>query len=139
MPMFNYGKALNRSWIAGTWRVLLLKGTWTPDIDAQFVSSLVPATFELPATGNYVRKTLATQTITVDLVNDRVDHDAAILSWAALTSVDFRYAAVYLFGTVDGDSVLHSYYDFAQQAVTALDFILKWNGGAVTGTVFRGT
>lgn len=138
MPMFNYGKALNRSWIAGTWRTLLLKGTWTPDIDAQFVSSLVPATFESTGSG-YVRKTLAGQAISVDLTNNWVDHDATILTWSALTCADFRYAAVYLFGTVDGDSVLHSYYDFAQQAVTAMDFLLKWNGAAATGTVFRGT
>jgi hypothetical protein len=136
--MFDYGKALNRSWLTGTWRTLLLKGTWTPDVTAQFVSTLVPATFEATGTG-YARKTLASQTINVDTVNHRADHDAAILTWTALTCTDFRYAVVYLFGTTDADSVLHSYYDFGAQAVTALDFILKWNGGTATGTVFRGT
>lgn len=136
--MFNYGKALDRSWIAGTWRVLLLKGTWTPDIDVQYVSDLVPATFESTGVG-YVRKTLAGQTITVDTGADRADHYADNLTWTTLTCADFRYAAVYLFGTVDADSVLHSYYDFGAQAVTALDFILKWNAAATNGVVFRGT
>jgi hypothetical protein len=136
--MFNYGKALDRSWIVGTWRVLLLKGTWAPDIDVQFVSDLVPATFESTGAG-YVRKTLAGQTITVDLAADRADHYADNLTWTALTCADFRYAVVYLFGTVDGDSVLHSYYDFGAQAVVALDFVLKWNAAVANGVVFRGT
>ncbi len=137
MPMFNYGKALNRSWISGTWQVLLLKGTWTPDIDLQFVSSLVPATYEVTGTG-YVRKTLAGQIITVDLVNNWVDHDANSLTWTALTTTDMRYAVVYLFGTVDADSVLHSYYDFGAQAVTVTDFTIQWNSTVTAGTVFRG-
>ena len=136
--MFNYGKGLNKSWIAGTWKVLLLKGTWTPDIDVNFVSGLVPATFESTGVG-YVRKTLTTQTAVVDLVNDRFDHNADNLTWSTLTCTDFRYAVVYLFGTVDGDSILHSYYDFGAQSVTALDFIIKWNGAATNGSVFRGT
>lgn len=138
MPLFNYGKALNKSWISGTWKVALFKGTWTPDIDQQFVSGLVPATYESTGT-NYARKTLATQAIVVDTVNDRVDHNADNLTWSNLTSSDFRYAVVYLFVTVDADSINHSYYDFGAQAVTALDFVLKWNGGTTNGTVFRGT
>lgn len=136
MPMMNYGKGLNKSWIAGTWRVLLLKGTWAPDIDLNFVSDV---SADESAGAGYVRKTLSGQTAVVDLLNDRFDHNADNLTWTALTCSDFRYAMVYYFGTVDADSILHSYYDFAQQNVTALDFIIKWNGAASNGSVFRGT
>ena len=121
----------------GTWRCALFKNTWTPDITQQFVSNLVPATYESTGT-NYVRKTLTGQTITVDLALNRADHYADSLTWTALTSTDFRYAVIYIFGTVDTDSVLHSYYDFGPQAVTALDFVLKWNGAVTNGVVFRG-
>lgn len=136
MPMFDYGKALDRSWLSGTWRCLLLKDTWVPDVTANFVSNV---SADEAAGAGYVRKTLAVQTITVDIVLHRADHYADNLTWTALTCPDFRYAVIYLFGTVDADSVLHSYYDFAAQAVTALDFTIKWNGAASNGVVFRGT
>jgi len=138
MAMFDYGKALNRSWLAGTWQVLLLKGTWTPDVTVQYVAGLVPGTYEATGTG-YARKTLTTQTITVDTALHRADHYADNLTWTALTCTDFRYAVVYLLNTTDANSVVHSYYDFAQQAVTALDFTIKWNGAVSNGVVFRGT
>lgn len=136
MPMFNYGKPLDKSWIAGTWQVMLLDAAWTPDIDLEFVADVVAN----EATGtNYARMTLAGQSITVDLANDWANHDADIVTWALLTCASFQYAVVFYFVTDDSDSVLHSYYDFGPQAVTALDFILKWNGASVNGTVFRGT
>lgn len=138
MPLFNAGKSLNRSWLAGTWRAALFRNTWTPDIDQTFLSGLVPGTYETTGT-NYARKTLAGQTITVDMALDRSDHFADNLQWTTLTSSDLRYVVVYTFVTTDADSVLHSYFDLGAQSVTALDFLCKWNGAASNGVVFRGS
>ena len=135
MPMFDYGKALNRSWVAGTWQVLLLKGTWVPNITLEYVSQVAPS--EAAGT-NYSRKNLAGQSITVDTVNHRADHYADSVTWTTLTCSDFRYAAVYLFGTSDADSVLHSYYDLSQRNVTNTTVIVDWNGSPANGIVFRG-
>lgn len=135
MPMFNYGKALNRDWTAGTWRCMFLKGTWTPDIDIQFVSSI--AGVESTGTG-VVRKTLAGQTITVDTALDRADHYADNVTWTGVTCTDFRYLAVYKFTTSDADSVVLCYFDLGAQSVTATDVTVKWNAAVSNGVVFRG-
>ena len=137
MTIYNQGKALNRDWTTGTWRVMLLTSAYSPNIDQDFVSDIVGNEVSTSGTG-YSRQTLTGQAVVVDDTNDRVDHNANNTSWAALTC-SFRYAVIYKFGTVDGDSVLHSYIDLGAQSLTALPFTIQWNGGASAGTVFRGT
>jgi hypothetical protein len=51
----------------------------------------------------------------------------------------FRYAVVYRFVTNDADSILVAYFDLGAQSITASDFTIKWNGGASSGTVYKGT
>ena len=68
--------------------VLLL--TAAPDIDADtFISDL---TGEITG-GGYVRKTLASKTVTTDDTNNRTIADAADVQWTALTNA-FRYYVV---------------------------------------------
>ncbi len=132
MPLFNVGKALDRSWLSGTWRLMLLKGTWTPDIDARFVSDVVA--FE--AVGdNYARKDVTGRFVDV---SDHADHLADNLAWPALTCADFRYAVLYQLGTGDADSVLLNYLDLGPQDVTTTNVVIQWNGGTPNGVVFRG-
>jgi len=140
LPFFDYGKQLNRSWTSGTWRVLLLKGTWTPDVTLQFVSQLSAS--ESSGT-NYARQTLTGQAIAVDTGAHVANHSANNAVFGSvgspLTSSDVRYAVVYQFGTNDADSVLLCYFDLGQQAFTSVVFTVAWNGGASSGTVFQGT
>lgn len=64
--------------------------TDAPDIDADtFLSDL---TGEVTG-GNYVRKTLASKTVTTDDTNNRSIADAADVQWTALTN-SFRYIVV---------------------------------------------
>ena len=68
--------------------VLLLSAA--PDIDADtFISDL---TGEITG-GGYVRKTLASKTVTTDDTNNRTIADAADVQWTALTNA-FRYYVV---------------------------------------------
>lgn len=140
LPFFDYGKQLNRSWTSGTWRVMLLKGTWTPDVTQQFVSGVVAS--EASGT-NYARQDLAGQAIAVDTSGHVANHSANNTSFGTagspLTCSDFRYAVIYQFTTNDAASVLLCYFDLGAQAVTSMVVTLAWNGGASSGTVFQGT
>lgn len=139
MPMYNRGKVQNASfdWDDGaqTFRVLLVTSSYTPNVDHDFVSDVVAN--EATGTG-YVRKDVTGRSVTIDDTNDRADHDANNITWTALTSA-FRYAIVYRLVTNDADSPVLCYFDLGAQSVTAQDFTIKWNGGASSGTVFRGT
>ena len=76
------------NYLTDTVVVLLL--TDAPDIDAD--TYLADLTGEVTG-GGYVRKTLASKTITTDDTNDRAIFDAADVQWTALTTV-FRYIVV---------------------------------------------
>ena len=76
------------NYLTDTVVVLLL--TDAPDIDAD--TYLADLTGEVTG-GGYVRKTLASKTITTDDTNDRAIFDAADVQWTALTAV-FRYIVV---------------------------------------------
>lgn len=125
MPLFNPGKALNKNWttpgVGLTWKFLLLKGIWTPDVTLSFVSDLVTATNELSG-GNYSRQAISTQTIAIDNGTGRANHLCANPSWANLTAADVRYLVAYQDSGSDASSPLHSYYDLGANAVTAATF-----------------
>ncbi len=134
MGMYNRGKKFGKAdWEAGTWRVLLVTSSYTPNADHDFVSDVVAN--EASGAG-YSRKDLTTRTATVDDTNDRVDYTADKVLWATLTAA-FKYAIVYKFGSNDGDSELHSWYDLGAQSLTALPFDIKWNGIDGVGALVR--
>ncbi len=138
MPLFNVGKALTRSWTSGTWKAMLLKGTWTPDVEDRFVADLVAHEVAGGAT-NYVRKTLTGQAVVINDTDDRAEHDADTITWSNLIVPDFRFVVIYSEVLTDADHLLHSYHDVLQQAANAVDFVQRWNAGVLNGTVFRGT
>lgn len=70
--------------------VVVLLTTTAPDIDAEtFISDIGG---EITG-GGYVRKTLASKTVTTDDTNNRTVADAADVQWTALTNA-FRYIVV---------------------------------------------
>lgn len=139
MPAYNRAKKQDGSfdWDDGsqTFRLLLVTSSYTPNPDHDFVSDVVAN--EATGTG-YVRKDVTGRSVTIDDANDRVDHDANNVTWTTLTSV-FRYAILFRNVTNDADSPVLYWFDLGAQNLTASDFNLKWNNGATSGTVFRGT
>lgn len=135
MTIYNRGKALDKNWVTDTFRVMLLTSAYTPNVDHDFVADVVAN--ETSGSG-YSRQTLANKAIVIDDTNDRADHNADTVTWAALTAA-FRYAVVYKFVTNDADSILHEYVDLGAQSLTALPFSIQWNAGVTSGTVLRGT
>lgn len=70
--------------------IVVLLTTAAPDIDADtYISDL---SGEITG-GGYVRKTLASKTVTTDDTNNRTVADAADVQWTALTN-SFRYIVV---------------------------------------------
>lgn len=135
----NAKKALNANdWTAGTWRVLLVDASYTPNIDTHVFVSAV--TGELTG-GTYVRKTLATQSVSVDNATDRANYLADNVTWSALAAggATAAGAVVYKFVTNDADSILFAYVDFADTATNGNDFTVKWDGQASNGAVMRVT
>jgi hypothetical protein len=122
-------------WDAGgqTYKCLLTTSSYTPNIDTHvFVSDV---TNELTG-GGYVRKTLATRTVTVDNTNDRADYKADNPVWTGLTGSP-ALLVVYKEVTTDADSPLICVLDIPDQVLTSADFTVKFDAQATNGSVFR--
>jgi hypothetical protein len=123
---FNQGKShLTKTlWESGNIGVLLLKSGF-PDIDADFVSDLTPATNEADAT-NYVRKALVSPAATVDDANDRVDYTSDEIVWTSLGGATNNtiICAVLYDNTTGADSTrrLVAIVDFTDTATNGGDF-----------------
>jgi hypothetical protein len=82
--------------------IVVLLTTDAPDVDADtYISDI---TGEITG-GGYVRKTLASKTVTTDDTNNRTIADAADVQWTALTNA-FRYIVVAQSTGVDSTSRL---------------------------------
>lgn len=117
----------NISFLTDQISVLLL--TAAPDIDADtFITDL---TGELSG-GGYVRKVLASKTITTDDANNRSIADAADVQWTGLTGT-FRYAVTAdTQSGVDATSRVLSVYDFGSNQVVANGVVdLTWPASGV--------
>lgn len=135
MPLYNIAKRHRRDWAGGTYRVMLLTSSYTPNVDHDFVADIVAN----EATGSgYTRQDLANKSASIDDTNNRADHDADNVTWASLTS-SFRYAVVFFVVSSDADHELLLYEDLGAQSLTAAPFTIAWNNGATSGTVYRGT
>lgn len=97
--------------------------TDAPDIDADtFLSDL---TGEVTG-GNYVRKTLASKTVTTDDANNRSIADAADVQWTLLTAT-FRYIVVAKSTGVDSTSRLLSTIDTgSNQTIANGTYDITW-------------
>ena len=117
----------------GDIRVLLVKSGYTFNADHDYVADLTPASNEISGTG-YVRKALASKTVTVDDTNNRAAFDAADLVWTGLdtATVGIAAAVVYQLVTNDADSPLIAYIDLTPAiAGNGGDFTVAWNAGGI--------
>lgn len=77
-------------WDATTLKILVLDNTYTPNADHSTIADIVSHEISVAGyTGGFNgagRKSLASKTVTQDDANDRVDLDAADLTWTALAT-----------------------------------------------------
>lgn len=132
--MYNKGK---KALVDGTapwngtpvFRVMLVTSGYTFNPDHDFVSDLTPGTNELTGTG-YLRKTLASLTVTESDAADRAIASSASVLWSAINAGTAAAIVVYLqVGGSDAtpaDDVLIYYGDISPDQAT--------NGGDLTVT-----
>lgn len=102
-------------------RVMLVTSSYVVNADHDFVTDI---TNELSGT-NYVRKSLANKSVTLDDTNDRSYFDADDVVWTDLGPAGTAAAAVlFKWVTADADSPLLSYHALTPTVIT--------NGGTVT-------
>ena len=105
-------------WDSDTIRLMLVDSTTTADTEtAAATISAFTTLGELSGTG-YVRKDLASKTVTIDVANARAELDAADVSFAAITAGTAAAAVVFKFVSNDADSVPIAFFD-GQFTVTA--------------------
>lgn len=111
-------------------RVLLVTSTYAVNADHDFVSDI---TNELSG-GNYVRKALAGEVVTLDDANDRAFFDATDPVWTALQAAAGTPAAmvVFKFVTNDADSPLLAYCELTAPPVpNGGDYTININAGGL--------
>lgn len=111
-------------------RVLLVTSSYVVNPDHDFVDDI---TNELSG-GNYVRKALASESVTLDNTNDRAYFDAADVVWTALGAAAGNpvAAVVYRFVSTDADSPLLAYVELTTPpAPNGGDYTIAWNAGGL--------
>lgn len=136
--LYTRGKAViggANGWLAGTYKVMLVQGSYTPDPNNHhFVSDV---TGELSG-GGYARQILSGYTISEDDVNGRADYIANNPTFTALSSTQtYRWAIVFRFGTTDADSELVCALDAGSiSLVNVISHTLQWDGQSTAGRVY---
>lgn len=118
-------------------RIMLVKTSYTENPDHTFVddgSANDPASHEIVAT-NYVRKALASETVTVDNTNDRAEFDAADVTWTALggaTNDTVQGAVVYRHNAADSAAELICFIEFSSPFPTnGSDLTIQFNAEGI--------
>ena len=123
--------------VGTTVKVMLVDATYAPDPDDAFVDDGTandPASHEISTTG-YVggfagsgRKSLASKTLTADLVNNRAEFDAADLSWTTLaTGPTIGGAVLIKERTADTDSQVVGFFDLVNTPTNGGDISITWS------------
>jgi len=119
--VYNKGKQVSFDWATDTIKAFLVSASYTFNADHDFVDDA--DTNELSGTG-YVRKTLASKTLTVDDTADEVRWDAADITWTGADFGTVNAMVIYKEVVDDTDSELIAYVELSSPAVT--------NGGDFT-------
>lgn len=137
-----YNNAKGRDLSSGTYKMLLLKtapaGCANPDLDTITALLAVSTAAECDFT-NYVRKTLASVTRTVDDTNDRVAFDASDVTWTSAGGASNNTpAAAVIYLDVDGtdaNAVPMTYHDtgFGVTATNGGNFVVAISDFARVG------
>ena len=110
---------------ADTIKVALVTSSFSPDFDT--MDYFDDVTNEVSGTGYSAGgATLGSVTITLDTANDRVDIDAADVTWTTST-ITARGAVLYNSTGTASTSPLIAYYDFGSDKVSSAgDFTIQW-------------
>ena len=115
-------------------RAALLGSTYNPSPDTHAFFSDV-ATWEIPATGNYVAggELVPDVTVGMDTSGDFAYVDASVVTWTNVT-LTARYAVVYKDTGSAATSPLIGFVDFgADQLPSGVNFSIQWNPAAGGG------
>lgn len=143
MASFWYSKAVRLMMIGSsidldtdTLKCGLSTSTHVPNIDDQFlddggaddfVDGELSGTGYVAGFGNAGRKSLASVTVTEDTANNRVNFDAADLTWTTLYSVTVAQATILKEVTNDGASPVIINADFTDVNPNGNDFTIQWD------------
>lgn len=122
------GGLIANLWTANALSVMLMKSTYSPNIDTQLVYSDVSAQ-ELAAGGGYTvgGQALASKTKTYTAATDTWDLDAADLTWGPGATFTTRYGIIY---DNSGTKPLWALLDFgADQPISNGIFVIDWTSG----------
>lgn len=129
-------------WAAGAdsaYKVMLVTASYTPNVDHAFPNATGLAANEITG-GSYARQNVATRTKAVDNATDAVNHLADNPTFTALAGpAEPRYAIIYRVVASDADHQLVACIDLGTGLSVVGDFMVKWNSGATSGIVFKGT
>lgn len=123
---------------ADTLKVMLLTGTYAPNIDTdEFLSSI--SANEVAAANGYVAGgfALASKTTTVDTANDKAVFDAADVTITLTGPVTYRYVVVYKSTGTAGTSPLIYLHDVGAGGATAVagTVTFQWNASGIINFV----
>ncbi len=135
MALYNRGKKIMSDGSSVVWtstdvRVLLVTSGYTFDVDHNTVSQI---TNELSG-GNYVRKSIASPTMTEDDTDNRMEFDAADITWTALGAAAGTPAAaiVYKYNAADASAELIAYVPLTSPFVpNGGDYSVVWDDSGV--------
>lgn len=118
-------------------RVLLLKSSYTPNKDHNFVADVVASSAEISVAG-YARQTLASKTLTEDDTNDMVYLDANDVTFPGLaTGQTFQYPVMFRHTGSDATAPVISAYDVGATPTAGTDVVIQWalpaNGAILKG------
>jgi hypothetical protein len=129
-------------WEANDFEVMLTK-TYSPAAghtvlsDGAIAGELADASYQAEGDASEVGRFIL-QNKTAAVASNRAEAQADNVTWAALTGETVTHAVIYKqLGGADADNLLVVAIDIADVALTGLDLVLKWNGGATAGAVFK--
>lgn len=151
MASFAYGLAMELiieqtlDLLANTIKVGLSTSTHVPDKDDQFLDDVGADDFvdgELSGTGyvagfgNSGRKTMASKTVVYDTTNNRVEFDAADITWTAINAGTIAHATLLKEITNDAASPIIAEVDVADTVTNGGDITITWDAqGIIQWTV----
>ena len=116
-------------WVAETWKIMLLKSTYTPNAAHQFVSDLHPATYEIVDTGGVYTAggvAIAGKAAVADGNNYYLDATDKVIGTGA--TLNYRYAALFQDTGFPATSKIRAIIDFVtDQIVVNGTSTIKWN------------
>jgi hypothetical protein len=115
-------------------RVALLMSNTTADTANDGISFVSGLTLDECDGANYVRKALASETVTKDDTNDRAEFDAVDVTWSALGNGTraVQGLLVYKHVTNDADSIPICWVEFSvNQNPGGSDFTVTWNAEGI--------